>query len=258
MIDIHSHILPGIDDGARNLDESIEMIQVARRTGTTAIAATPHANSTFKFDLVRVDSKLNELRASVEPDIVLYRGCDFHLTHKNILDAVASPFKYCLDGKRYLLVELSDLVVFPNTHEQYQKLEAAGLKLIVTHPERNLILQQRPELIQEWVSGGRLMQVTAASLLGRFGKRAEQLSHRLLDEGMVHFLASDGHDPIHRPPRLDEGYRWVERRYGKQWADVLCLHNPKCAIEGTDLDLSRFPPPREDPAGFWARLFRSR
>lgn len=258
MIDIHSHILPGLDDGARNKEEALLMLQQARDTGTTVIAATPHANPTYHFDLEQVDRLLLELQAEIGTGIVLVRGSDFHLTHNNIMDAVSFPFKYALNGRRYLLVELSDLVIFPNTHEQYQRLEDAGLRLIVTHPERNLILQRRPELIEEWVAQGRLMQVTAGSLLGRFGKTAEQLAIRLVDQGMAHFLASDAHDTSHRPPRMDQGYRWLVEHHSKAMAEKMCVEHPSAAIEGNEIDLKGFPPTRmpERPAGgFLSRLF---
>lgn len=258
MIDIHSHVLPGLDDGSRSMEESIEMIRMARESGTTALAATPHANPVFPFDSERVDALIAELQQQAGNGLLLFRGCDFHLMHANIQDALANPFKYALNGKRYLLVELSDMVIFPNTGQLYSELESVGLKLIVTHPERNLILQRRPELIEEWVGQGRLMQVTAGSLLGRFGKRAQQLSRQLMDQGLAHFLASDAHDTDSRPPRLDEGYRWLAENHSPAMAELLCVTHPRAVYEGEDLDLSKFPPAKAgggNGRSFLRRLF---
>lgn len=258
MIDIHSHVLPGLDDGARSKEESLAMIRMARETGTTALAATPHANPVFPFDSDRVDALIAELQAETGDGLVLFRGCDFHLMHANIQDALANPFKYSLNGKRYLLVELSDMVIFPNTGDLYSQLEDVGLKLIVTHPERNLILQRRPEMIEEWVAQGRLMQITAGSLLGRFGKRAQQLSRDLVLRGLAHFLASDAHDTESRPPRLDEGYRWLAENHSPAMADLLCVIHPRAVFDGEPIDLSAFPPPKASTRkglSFFRRIF---
>jgi protein-tyrosine phosphatase len=258
MIDIHSHILPGLDDGARSIEESLQMLNIAGEAGTKVIAATPHANPTYHYDPERIDELLTELQAAAGTGIVLVRGSDFHLMHSNIMDALSSPGKYALNGKCYLLVELSDLVIFPNTGDQYQRLEDCGLKLIVTHPERNLILQRRPELIEEWVAQGRLMQVTAGSLLGRFGKRAQQLGAELVEKGLAHFLASDAHDTEHRPPRLDQGFQWLCQNHSRALAEQLCIEFPRAAIDGAEIDLEGFPPakaPEAPEGGLWRRLF---
>ncbi len=223
-------------------------------------AATPHANPTFQYDPHRNEELILELQSAAPAGLLLVRGSDFHLTHNNIMDAVRFPFKYTLNGNRYLLVELSDLVIFPNTGDQYQRLEEAGLKLIVTHPERNLILQQRPELIDEWVEQGRLMQVTAGSLLGRFGRRAQELGRQLVARGLAHFVASDGHDAEHRQPRLDQAYQWLTNHHGRPMADLLCLDNPRAAIEGGEIQPAPSPGNQPEPASsrsLWRRLFRS-
>lgn len=259
MIDIHSHILPDLDDGPGSLEESIAMIRMAAENGTTSMAATPHANLMYQYDERLVRELLAQLQALAPTGFILYQGADFHLMHDNIVDAVSSPAKYALNGKNYLLVELSDLVIFPNTSDLYQSLEDVGLKLVITHPERNRILQQKPHLIEEWAGQGRLMQVTAGSLFGRFGKRASDLANRMLKQGLVHFIASDAHDTTHRPPRLDLAHEYVKQRYSLELADILCIDHPRAAVEGRPIDLVAFAATmrsqKEKP--WWSRLFTS-
>jgi protein-tyrosine phosphatase len=242
MIDIHSHILPGIDDGARTMPETLEMIGIARAAGTTAIVASPHADTQFTYEPERIDELLAEARALAGPGIGLVRGCDFHLMASNIDDALAHPARYTIGGNGYLLMELSDMLIFPNTGAMWSDLEAAGMTIILTHPERNPLLRQRIELIEEWVAQGRYMQVTAQSLLGVFGPKAFDFAKRLLDRGLVHFLASDAHNTKHRPPRLDLGFEWVARNYSPRLAQLLCEDHPRAVLAGTPLDLKEFPP----------------
>jgi protein-tyrosine phosphatase len=245
MIDIHSHILPGIDDGARTMDETVEMIGIARETGTTAIVASPHADMQYDYEPEKIEELLAEARALTAPGIELVRGCDFHLMLSNVQEALKNPDRYTIGGKGYLLMELSDMVIFPNTVELWKELEGVGMKVILTHPERNPLLRQRIELIEEWVSQGRYMQVTAQSLLGVFGPKAFKFAKTMLDRGLVHFLASDGHNAKHRPPRMDQGFEWISRNYSTRLAELLCVEHPGAVLAGMPLNLDGFPPPNE-------------
>ena len=255
MIDIHSHILPGIDDGALSMSETIEMIEIARATGTTALVASPHADTQYSYEPERIEELLAEARAQAGPGIALVRGCDFHLMLSNIEAALKNPSRYTIGGKCYVLMELSDMLIFPNTGAIWTELEAAGMRIILTHPERNPLLRQRLELIEEWVAQGRYMQVTAQSLLGVFGPKAYEFAVKLLDRGLVHFLASDGHNVRHRPPRLDQGFEWVVRKYSPRLAQLLCVEHPRAVLAGEPLDLSEFPPTREK-RGLMERILR--
>jgi protein-tyrosine phosphatase len=255
MIDIHSHILPGLDDGAQSMAEAIEMIEIASATGTTAIVASPHADTQYDYEPERIEELLAEIRVQVGADISLVRGCDFHLMLSNVEAALKDPARYTIGGKCYLLMELSDMVVFPNTGALWTELESAGMKIILTHPERNPLLRQRIELIEEWVALGRYMQVTAQSLLGAFGPKAYRFSTKLLDRGLVHFLASDGHNTRHRPPRLDQGFEWVAKNYSPKLAQLLCVEHPQAVLAGEPLNLSEFPPANEKRS-FLDRILR--
>src|SRR5262249_29638841 len=136
LVDIHSHILPGLDDGAKTLEDSLAMLRLASESGTTDIVATPHANNEFRFDPELTGQKIDELQQAAGPVPCIHTGCDFHLMVENIQDAVAHPGKYSINHLNYLLVEFSDLLIPRTTQEIFDHLQGAGLIPIVTHPER--------------------------------------------------------------------------------------------------------------------------
>jgi protein-tyrosine phosphatase len=236
LIDIHSHVLYGVDDGAETIEESVAMVRMAAEHGTTDLVATPHANLSYQFNPQLVEERLAEIAAASDNVLRLHAGCDFHLSFDNIQDAVANPRKYTINHHRYLMVEFSDLLIFNNTAEIFARLEETGMTPVITHPERNSLLQQRIDQIAAWVEAGACVQVTAASLLGGFGRRAAEFSRTLLDRRLVHFLASDAHDCEHRPPRLDLAHAWVRERYGEEWAEALCVTNPGATLRGESLE----------------------
>ncbi len=231
MVDIHSHILYGMDDGAENLEQSLSMLQVAIAAGTTDIVATPHSNPEFEFQPDLISERLAELQDAGGP-IRIHSGCDFHLSYTNVDDAVANPAKYAINQKSYLLVELSDLTIFKNTESDFERLQAAGLSLIITHPERNGLVRQRLERLRNWVGMGCYLQVTGQSVVGKFGSKAKEFTDKLLDENLVHFVASDAHDTRNRPPGLQEAFRYIRKKYGEKRADRLFINNPTAALVG--------------------------
>ncbi len=234
MIDIHSHVLHGLDDGASTLEESLEMLQIAAACGTTDIVATPHADLQYSFDYDLVQERLAEVR-SAAPGIRIHSGCDFHLQHDNVQDALLNPHKYTINGKSYLMVEFSDLIIFNNTEDIFERMAAAGIVPVVTHPERNPLLQQKTERVARWVASGVRIQVTAQSLFGRFGNAAKRSAFELLERGLVHFVASDAHDTQHRPPRLNDAFDFVAQEYSEQRANCLFRLNPAAALTGAPL-----------------------
>jgi protein-tyrosine phosphatase len=238
LVDIHSHVLYGVDDGARTLEESVAMVQIAAANGTTDLVLTPHANLEFRFKQDVIQARLAEIAAASGDALQLYSGCDFHLSYENITDAISNPTKYTIDHKCYLLVEFSDLLIFNNTPEIFAQLLDAGMIPIITHPERNGLLRQRIEQIAAWVEAGSRVQITGQSLLGRFGARAREFCELLLERGLVHFVASDAHDCQDRPPRLNEAYAWIKKKYSEPLAEALFVTNPRAALTGEPLDLA--------------------
>ncbi|MGI4853855.1 MAG: tyrosine-protein phosphatase [Janthinobacterium lividum] len=263
MIDIHHHLLPGIDDGSRDLATSLAMVQMAVEDGITHIVATPHANHTYSYDRDRNQGLLDEIRNALPDEtrkrVQLGLGCDFHLNFENVEDARVNGTRYTINQTEYLLVELPDFNIPTRLDEVLYNLRVAGLTPILTHPERNGTLQRSPERLTDWIKSGLLVQVTAGSVLGAFGTKARDMAWRLLRAGSVQFLATDAHDTVRRPPRMMEARVQVEKRLGAELADLLCVGNPLAVFEGRPLPTqpSLRSIENEDGEGksIWKRLF---
>jgi protein-tyrosine phosphatase len=236
VVDIHSHVLSGLDDGAKNFEESLAMVRMAALDGTTDLVATPHCDLRYAFQPEEIQRQLNQLQASVGLLPRLYSGCDFHLTADSIADAVAFPAKYTINHKNYLLIEFSDSHIPKTTPAILYRLLGAGMTPVITHPERNQWLQKSLNDIAEWVELGCYVQVTAQSFLGRFGNHARDTAHTLLKQALVHFVASDGHDTKHRPPVLHEARTVIAKAYGEPLAEALFQHNPQLTLSGGMVD----------------------
>jgi protein-tyrosine phosphatase len=269
MIDIHHHLLPGLDDGSRSLDVSLAMVEMALADGITHIVCTPHASHHYCFSPEKNAALFAELQDAVnqkfgEQAMTLGLGCDFHLMFDNIEDAQRHPTRYTINGNNYLLVEFPDSAISPNTAQTFYQLSLSGMTPIITHPERNLILARQPERMEEWLKAGALIQVTASSLTGRFGPMAEQSAAWLLAHQWVHFLATDAHNTDSRPPLLRAAFDLVAEQYDLATAERLCISNPRAAFYGEALDPQPEPAAphsvelRRRPGGkssFFGRLF---
>ncbi len=243
-----------MDDGAQTLEDSIAMVEMAAAAGTTDLVGTPHASPEYPFEFDLVQARLRDVEAATGGILKLYSGCDFHLSYDNIQDALAHPRKYTINQNSYLLVEFSDLLIFHNTQDIFARLLDAGMHPIVTHPERNGLLRQRIDDLTAWCEGGAHLQVTAQSLLGHFGKAAQEFARTLLDRGLVHFVASDGHHVQRRPPTMDAAYKWLEANHGRALAEALCVTNPRATLTGDPVDL-----PQGDaltPSPKWYQFWR--
>jgi protein-tyrosine phosphatase len=232
FVDIHSHVLHGVDDGSPSLETSTEMLAIAVKSGTTEIVATPHANSEFLYDGNLVSARLEELRRAAPEGIGIHRGCDLHLSSENVKSALRAPALFTINGGNYLLVELPDFFIYPNIQDIFQRFLAQDILPVITHPERNVLLQDRLGDLARWVEIDCLIQITAQSLIGDFGRPAKRFADDLLRRGFVHFVASDSHDCSHRPPRLDLAYAYVSQRFGIHTADLIFKTNPLNALRG--------------------------
>jgi protein-tyrosine phosphatase len=237
FVDIHSHIVWGVDDGAQDLGMTLEMLRIAAQSGTTDIVATPHSDLRFSFDPDIISSRIREILASPGEKPRIHTGCDFHLHVENVADCLAHPTKYTINHLRYLMVEFSDLSIPRTIGQVLERMMGVGITPIITHPERNGLLMADWERLTEWIHAGCLLQVTAQSFLGRFGKLARNAAFELMSRRMVHFVASDAHDPVKRSPDLTAPYKFVTKRYGLDVADRMFVSNPSATLTGAPIEI---------------------
>jgi protein-tyrosine phosphatase len=249
MVDIHCHILPDLDDGADSMEVACAMAEMAIEDGITHVIGTPHASPSWKFDPLVVKQRRDELQARFEGRLTLATGCDFHLSYENLQDIQHDPWRYTLNQKNYLLVEFADFAIPPSLDQALHELQLVGITPIVTHPERNPLIRTQQQRLDKWLRQGCYVQVTAQSVLGRFGPTAEASAKRWIDEGRVHFLASDAHNTASRPLLLKEAFDYVSKRWGKEMAEGLLVDNPLAAFEGRALPFVPDLPGEEDAQG---------
>ena len=249
MIDIHHHLLSGVDDGASSVETSVAMARLAAADGITHIVCSPHANGSYLYEPLAIAEKISELQRILERErisVKLGHGCDFHMSYENIQEAKLDPAKFSINGKGYLLVEIPDYGISRGLTEIFYQLQLAGLTPILTHPERNPTLQADRPRMMDWLRGGVLVQVTAGSVTGRMGKHAERMAHDLLANRWVHFLATDAHNTTSRAPKMNDAFELVAQKYGPEYAHLLCVSNPLAAFLGKPLQ------PQPEPLHLYA------
>jgi len=241
MVDIHCHILAEVDDGPKSWDVSEEMCRMAVADGTEHIVATPHANDRYAYDREYLAKLVDYLRQRVGGVPRLSLGCDFHLSYENLQDVMVAPERYMIEGSRFLLVELSNYSVPVQVEEHFSRLQDKGITPVITHPERNPIMQRTPQRILRWVELGCVIQVTGSALTGGWGEPAWRTAQWLLRRDAVHVLASDGHDTKRRPPVLSEARNVAAELCGEDVARALVDDNPRAIVSGQPLPY--FPDP---------------
>jgi protein-tyrosine phosphatase len=235
MVDIHCHILPQVDDGAKSWEIATEMCRMAVADGITHVIATPHANEEYAYNREEHAARLQELQNAVGERPLLGLGCDFHFSFDNVQDALKSPGRYSIAGTQYLLVEFSDFGVSRYLNDAIYHVRSQGIIPIVTHPERNRLLQHHPQNVLAFVEQGCIVQVTASSYTGRWGSGARKAAEWLLEHDAVHVLATDAHDTEHRPPVLSAGRDAVAKIVGLDVARALVEDNPAAIVAGEAL-----------------------
>lgn len=235
MVDLHCHILPGLDDGPNRMEESLRMAETAIADGITHVVATPHSNERYWFDFSHVRQLRDDLQASMGDRLKVATGCDFHVSPENLDYLRKQPRQFCINQRDYLLLEFNEISIPPAMDRTLHELQLLGLRLIITHPERNAILRTHPERLREWVRRDCFVQVTGAALTGGFGLTAQLIGLQWIHEGMVHIVASDAHNNRNRPLRLQPAYDAVEKECGEAKARALFVENPLAAFEGRDL-----------------------
>jgi protein-tyrosine phosphatase len=235
VIDIHSHILPEVDDGPQSWETAEAMCRMAAQDGIDHMVATPHANDRYFYDRGYLAGLLSHLQQRIGEKPKLSLGCDFHLSYENMQSAVETPARYCIGETRYLLVEFSNFNIPQQLDTWLREMCERGYTPILTHPERNPILQDSTERILKWVKEGCAVQITANALTGSWGDRARHAAQNLLKKRAVHFLATDAHDTLRRPPILSAARKLAAKEYGEALATALVESNPSAVINNQPL-----------------------
>ncbi len=263
MIDLHSHILPGIDDGSPDIATSLEMARIAVADGITVMACTPHIFPGVYDNSGRgIAAARDALAAALEAEgipLQLMIGADVHIA-PDLVAGLKGGRVPSLNGSRYFLFEPPHDVLPPRFEAFIFNLLAAGFVPILTHPERLAWVEQQLPLVARLSSGGVIMQITAGSLTGRFGKRVRNLSLRLLDDGLVDIFATDAHNTDRRPPILSEAREMVAERLDEQEAERLFEINPRRILENMVLSDHSRPKDesRTERPSLWRRIWSRR
>ena len=227
MFDVHYHMIFGVDDGPKTMEMSLALAEASLAEGVTHVVCTPHSSDAYPFRPEVNKERLELLNDRLGGRLTLGLGCDFHLTYDNIEDAFRNKSKYTINGGRYLLVEFPEFGISQFNSKVLFQFSATGIVPVITHPERNPELLAKPYRIVEWLRGGCLVQVTAGSVCGRFGKRAEAMSFDLIKNNWVHLIASDAHSMDWRPPAMGPANQILRDQFGEETADRLCITNPR-------------------------------
>ena len=235
FVDLHCHVLPGVDDGPKTAVETRALLESAWFAGTAAVVATPHFNFQYRFEPGRAAGLVELIERDVPSAPLLFPGCELELNDEALRALFADPRAYTLNRSRYVLVEPPLRFPPDRLPRLLMRFFAAGLTPILAHPERSPLFQAQPQLAAAWVRAGGLLQITASSFLGRMGRRAEALAWDLLDAGLAHSVASDAHDAAKRPPDLRPAFSAIYERAGQATAAQLFTHNPARVVHDEPL-----------------------
>lgn len=232
MIDLHNHLLPGIDDGAPDLEIALQLARIATQDGITHLVCTPHIHP-GRYDNDRASihqAHQHFVQGLAEAGIALQVSwaaeVRFGMELMASVTAGAIPFLGQWQGKKVLLLEFPHSEVPFGAERLTGWLLARNIVPMIAHPERNKGLMRAPKKLKPFLEQGCLLQVTAGSVAGHFGETAQELAHSLLEQGLVTILASDAHNVQHRPPHLAEGMQHAARIVGDAQAERLVKDTP--------------------------------
>lgn len=237
MIDLHAHVLPGIDDGPSTWEESLLMCRQAVEDGITTLVATPHITpGVYANTRESITAAVEELRGRLQAagiPLAIVPSAEVWLDSDLLLDGDA-VIPYLGDGgdRRFVLIHVPPRVVLDSACDLVYTLAGRGVTAIVSHPERHRAFQKEPEQLRALVAAGALSQVTAASVVGKFGRSSAVAARRLLELGLVHAIASDAHSHDHRPPVLSEGVAAAAEVVGVEQARFLVSEGPATILVG--------------------------
>jgi protein-tyrosine phosphatase len=246
MIDLHCHILPGLDDGAADMDEAVEMARIARADGVRTIVATPHVfrDGSDPAVLGRIAAKRDELAkalAGAGVDVKIVCGAEVYFSHEFLEEVRRKRKRIVINGSAYLFVEFPPEHVYASARDIFFDLMSDAVIPIIAHPERNTDFQKDPGRLYELVRMGALAQANSRSFLGGYGTRVRETVESFLRLSLVHIIASDAHSPRTRAPRLKAAVAEAAKIVGESAAAAMAGANPEAVIGDGE------PPWRPDP-----------
>ena len=238
MIDLHCHLLPGVDDGARTMEDALTLAEAAVANGVKASVLTPHVypgvfdNRLSTLRPVYEEYRDALARAGIALDVHLGGEVHLHPDAFELLEADDLPMIGGMDGLKVMLLEFPDGSIPPGSDVACRMFADQGIRWLIAHPERNKAVMRDPTIIKPFLDMGCMLQLTAASVIGAFGRAAAQTANVLLTRGWAHVVASDAHNLAHRPPRMHEAREHLMQNYGMGMAFRLTEENPARILNG--------------------------
>ncbi|MBQ1793263.1 MAG: hypothetical protein II006_01245 [Peptostreptococcaceae bacterium] len=258
MIDIHCHILPNVDDGSESLEESIAMAKIAESEGITKIVNTSHCHFDFKYkkgnELKLELEKFNQALKEENINIEVLLGNELYYT-SDLIERFDELDFFSMNNSKYILMEFSPINFPKNIEDVIYEIKIRGYIPIIAHAERYKQVQEDVNIVLDCIKEGALIQVNASSILGKNGEKVEDTSKKLLDNNMVHFVATDAHSSNRRRPLIKDSYNYILKNYGKEVSEKLFIENPTSVIENRDINILN-PTKYEEKRSFLKRLFR--
>lgn len=260
MIDLHSHILPGLDDGAQNIEEAIEMAKMAERDGIQKIVATPHLfrGEFTPPDLGIIEEKKQEFVKALESNNInleIFTGAEVHISH-NLIDEIRKNREFLvINQSSYMFVEFPSEHVFSGVKNLFFELMSESITPVITHPERNSIFIRNPSLLYELVQMGAFCQANSGSFTGLYGMSSQEAVQHFLELGLIHFIASDCHNTRSIIPKLSEAIVRASEIVGETNANALVKDNPQAVLDDQEIPYLPAPvSPREKEKSFKIKI----
>ena len=219
FVDMHCHCLPGLDDGAHTMEESVQMLTTAYKDGIRTVIATPHfhhrrGNAT-KEQILEATERVQEEIQKLYPDMKVYSGNEIYFS-SSVPDRIANGELCTLADSKYVLIEFSPEKDYSDIRKAIQAVQAEGVWPIIAHVERYECLVKNPVLATELVEMGAYLQVNAAGILGKYGRKEKRMIKKLFSSGDISFVSTDAHDTEHRRQELSEAAAYVQKKYGEK------------------------------------------
>lgn len=245
LIDIHCHILPGLDDGPATMEEAIEMARIAWNDGITDVIATPHTHDdVYRNGMREIEIAVKSFQIELYKEgipIRIHPGAEVHIHLDMIHNLNFNQISSLCHQMKHVLLELPSLHLPQFTDDLILELLSNGITPIIAHPERNEVLRNNPNRLARWITEGAMSQVTAGSLLGFMGKSTKQTSHKMVKQRLVHIVASDGHNSTTRKVELSHAYRVLSDLLPENEVEVFSKH-AKAILSGESCSLLKPQP----------------